>query len=124
MRILAADINDAFGTVDPPQGMNFGGSDPVQGFGTLIGFAIQMFIAVAGMFLLIYLLWGAYDWIASGGEKEKITKAQQKITNALIGFMLIFIVIVVFNVVAGRLLKIITPNPDGSGWQINLPTLR
>jgi len=123
MRIFAAaDIQDAFGTVEPPQGMNFGGSDPVQGFGTLIGFAIQMFIVVAGLFLLVYLLWGAYDWITSGGEKEKITKAQHKITNALIGFLLVFIVIVVFNVVAGRLLKIITPTDQG--WQLNLPTLK
>lgn len=124
MRIFAADIDKVFGTVSPPRGMNFGGADPVQGFGFLISFAIQIFIAVAGIFLLIYLLWGAYDWITSSGEKEKIIKAQQKITHALIGFTLIFVVIVVFNVVAGRILKIITPNPDGSGWQINLPTLK
>lgn len=123
MRVFAADIQDAFGTVNPPKGMDFGAADPVAGFGNLIGFGIQLFIAVAGMFLLLYLLWGAYDWIASGGEKEKITKAQQKITHALIGFTLIFVAIVIFNVLAGRILKIITPNPDGSGWQLNLPTL-
>ena len=122
MRLLAADIQDAFGTVQPPKGMDFGAADPVAGFGNLIGFGITIFITVAGLFLLIYLLWGAYDWIVSGGDKEKLTKAQTKITNALIGFLLIFVVIVVFNVLAGRILKIVTPTDQG--WQLNLPQLQ
>lgn len=122
MKLLAADVNDLFGTVEPPQGMNFGGSDPVQGFGKFIGFGINLFVIVAGLFLLIYLLWGAFDWINSGGEKEKIAKAQNKITNALIGIVLIFAVLAVFNVLAGQLLGIINVNPDGS-WELRLPTL-
>lgn len=122
MRFLTADVEDIFGEVEPPKGMDFGGNDPVSGFGKLISFGIKTFISVAGLFLLLYLLWGAYDWIASGGEKEKITKAQQKITNALIGFVLIFVAIVAFNVVAGDMLKIITPTDQG--WQINLPKLK
>ncbi|KKQ23691.1 MAG: hypothetical protein US40_C0007G0005 [Candidatus Roizmanbacteria bacterium GW2011_GWC2_37_13] len=121
MKLQAADVNDAFGTVDPPKGMNFGGSDPVAGFGTLIGFGIRMFIIIAGIFLLVYLFWGAFDWITSSGEKEKVSKAQNKITNALIGIILIFAVIVVFQVLAGNILKIIVPTDQG--WQLNLPTL-
>lgn len=123
MRFLAAqDINDLFGTVEAPQGMNFGKDNPVQGFGTFIGFAINIFVTIAGLFLLLYLLWGAFDWITSSGEKEKITKAQNKITNALIGIVLVFVVLAVFNVLAGQLLGIIHVNDDGS-WQLNLPTL-
>jgi len=122
MKLLAKDINDIFGTVEPPQGMNFGGNEPVQGFGKFIGFGINIFVTVAGLFLLFYLLWGAFDWINSGGEKEKITKAQNKITNALIGMVLIFVVLAVFNVLAGQLLGIIQINSDGS-WGLKLPTL-
>ncbi|TRZ51301.1 hypothetical protein D4R99_04540, partial [bacterium] len=80
------------------------------------------FIIVAGMFLILYMLWGAFDWIASGGEKEKILKAQNKITNALIGIVLVFVVLTVFNLLAGNILGIVVPNGSG-GFDIKLPTL-
>jgi hypothetical protein len=115
-------VQELFGGITPPDAMNVGGSDPVQGFGNFIGFGIRMFIVVAGFFMLLYLLWGAYDWIASGGEKEKIAKAQSKITNALIGIVLVFAVLTIFNLLAGNILGIVVPNGNG-GFTIQLPTL-
>jgi len=115
-------IDALFGGISPPAGMNIGGSDPVQGLGKLVAFGINMFIMVAGMFMILYLLLGAFDWITSGGDKEKITKAQNKITNAFIGMFLIFVVLVVFVAFAGNSLGIIRPNGSG-GFDIKLPTL-
>lgn len=123
MKLLADKaIDDLFGGISPPAAMNVGGDDPIQGVGKFIGFGINMFILVAGMFLLIYLLWGAFDWISSGGEKERITKAQNKITNALIGMLLVFVVLTVFNLLAGNILGIVTPNGSG-GFDLKIPTL-
>ncbi len=123
MKLLAdAAIDELFGGISPPPAMNVGGDNPVQGLGKFIGFGIQMFILVAGLFMLVYLLWGAFDWISSSGEKEKITKAQNKITNALIGIVLVFVVLVVFNLLAGNILGIIVPI-EGGGFEIKLPTL-
>ncbi len=116
-------IQDLFGGISPPAAMNVGGSDPVAGLGKFIGFGINMFILIAGMFLIFYLLWGALDWINSSGEKEKLTKAQNKITNALIGIVLIFVVLTVFNLLAGNILGIVEPI-DGGGFNIKLPTLK
>jgi len=124
MRSLLADqtVDEIFGKISPPAGMNIGGgATPEASFGQLVGFGIRTLIIVAGMFMLIYLLWGALDWITSSGDKEKLTKAQQKITNALIGMVIIFIVLSVFNVLAGQMLGIIKPGT--SGWDIILPTL-
>jgi hypothetical protein len=124
MKVLADQaINDLFGGISPPPAMNVGGSDPVVGFGKFIGFGINMFILLAGLFLLIYLLWGALDWISSGGEKEKLVKAQHKITNALVGMILVFVVLTIFNVLAGNILGIIRPNEKG-GFDIKLPILQ
>ena len=118
------EIQKLFGDISPPAAMNVGGGDPVQGLGKFIGFGIQMFILVAGLFMLVYLLWGAFDWISSSGEKEKITKAQNKITNALIGILLVFVVLTVFNLLAGNILGIIVVDPNNpNGFQIKLPTL-
>ena len=110
-----------FGGISPPAAMNVGGNDPAQGLGNFIAFGIQVFILIAGLVLLFYLLWGAFDWIKSGGEKESIAKAQSKITNALIGILLIFIVLTVFNLLAGNILGIIVPGKDG--FELKLPTL-
>jgi len=113
-------VDEIFGKITPPSGMNID-SDPNVGFGKFIAFGIKTFIIIAGLFMLIYLLWGALDWITSAGEKEKITKAQNKITNAVIGMVLIFAIFAIFNLVAGNLLGIIKPGT--SGWDFILPTL-
>ena len=122
MKIIAVDqtVDQIFGKITPPAGMNID-SDPNVGFGKLIAFGVNTFIIVASLFLLLYLLWGALDWITSSGEKEKITKAQNKITNAVIGMVLIFVVLVAFNLVAGNLLGIIRPGT--SGWEFMIPHL-
>ncbi|MEK7097131.1 MAG: hypothetical protein AAB705_00850 [Patescibacteria group bacterium] len=123
MKFLADATTDLFGGISPPAAMNLGGSDPVQGLGDFIGFGIQMFIMLAGFFLILYLLWGAFDWISSGGEKEKIAKAQSKITNAVIGIVLVFVVLTLFNLLAGRILGIVETDENGGGFRLKLPTL-
>lgn len=124
MKLLADQaIDDLFGGITPPEAMNIGaGKSATQGLGDFIGFGIRIFIIVAGLFMLLYLLWGTLDWISSSGDKEKLTKAQNKITNALIGIVLVFVVLVVFNLLAGNILGIIDPNGNG-GFTIKLPTL-
>ena len=123
MKLLADQtVDDIFGKITPPPGMNIGGGgDANAGFGQFIAFGIKTFIIIAGLFMLIYLLWGALDWITSAGEKEKITKAQNKITNAVIGIVLIFVVLVVFNLLAGNILGIIKPGTNG--WEFIIPSL-
>ncbi|EKE15467.1 MAG: hypothetical protein ACD_12C00007G0003 [uncultured bacterium] len=123
MKFLADQaIDDLFGGISPPATMNIGGNDPVQGLGNFIAFGINMFILIAGIFLILYLLWGAFDWINSGGEKEKIAKAQSKITHALIGMFLIIAVLTIFIAFAGNSLGIIENTNDG-GFKLKLPTL-
>ncbi len=112
---------DIIGKISPPPGMSIGAGDPVQALANFIGFAINAFIFVASGALLIYLLWGAFDWINSGGEKEKIAKAQQKITNAVIGIILVFFSLTIFGLVTGNILGIID---NKGGWVIKIPTLR
>ncbi|MCL5095812.1 MAG: pilin [Patescibacteria group bacterium] len=53
--------------------------------GTLIGNFIGLFIIIAGIMVLIYLVWGGVEWISSAGDKAAIEGARNRITNALIG---------------------------------------
>ena len=61
----------------------------------LVGIAISSFIS---------LLYGSFQWITSGGEKEGIEKARKKITNAIVGLLIamsLFAFVRLINVMFG-----------------------
>lgn len=56
---------------------------------TILLNVITLFFAVGGIGVTIYFIWGAVDWILAGGDKEKISGARKKMTNSLIGLVLL-----------------------------------
>jgi cytochrome bd-type quinol oxidase subunit 2 len=70
----------------------------IPGFGDVLTFLIRTFFVVGGIISLLYLLLGAFSWITSGGNKENVDKAREKIQAALIGVILIFVVLAVVTV--------------------------
>lgn len=71
----------------------------IPGFDKVLTFLIRIFFIVAGLIALFYLLLGALAWITSGGNKENVDKAREKIQAALIGIILIFVVLAIVGVV-------------------------
>lgn len=63
--------------------------NPNATVGNLVGTGLQIAAIFAGLAVLVFLIWGAFDWITSGGDKEKVAGARRKITNALIGLALL-----------------------------------
>lgn len=120
MKILTqADIPGLFGTVKPIG--PFTNTNPMQDLSNFISFGLRMVVLLAGGLMLIFMLWGAIDWITSGGEKEKLTKAQNKITNAVIGIFALIVVFVIFGLLTGDILKII--KFEKGQFIFSLPTL-
>lgn len=116
-----ADVQKIIGsTIAPP---NPALANPFGGLSRLFIVGIQLFLSVAAISVLIYLLWGAFDWVNSGGDSENIAKAQSKMTNAVIGIILIIVALTVFNVVAGDILGIVTKDGNGN-WIFKLPSIR
>ena len=107
---------DAIGTIKPP--VTTIPTEPTDAISAIISAGIQLFIFIAGLAVLIYLLSGALNWITSGGDKEKLAKAQQKITNAVIGIIIVVVVLSVFCVITVEILKI-----SPSCFTFTLPTL-
>jgi hypothetical protein len=123
MKLLAAeDINKALGTINPPAGTPGDPSDPTGGLGKVLSVSISLVLFVAGLMLLIYLLWGGFDWITSNGEKEKLTKAQNKILNAVIGMVMVIVAFVLFAVINSAVLGNKIIDTSGPVWQFNIPT--
>jgi hypothetical protein len=90
--------------------------------GSTLGKLINIAIIGAGLFMLFFLLWGALDWVMSEGDKERITKAQKKITNAIIGVLIVVVALTIFGTITGDVLGIIKKT-DGGGWIFTLPSL-
>lgn len=76
---------------------------PDQGYGDLglfIGNVLQLAFGIAIILVLIYLVWGAFDWITSGGDKDAVGKARSKIVNALIGIAVLAVAFALAKVAA------------------------
>lgn len=88
---LLADIKDVFGSISPPPELQkFIGTDTTgaSGISKFLSNGITLFYSIAGIVLLFMILWGAFDWMTSEGDKEKVASAQKKILNAIIGIIL------------------------------------
>ena len=64
-------------------------------FGDILTFIIRLFFVLAGIAALLYLLMGAFTWITSGGNKENVEKARDKIQAAIVGIILVVIVVAI-----------------------------
>lgn len=118
MKVRAEDIDGLFGTIAPP--VTSIPSDPQTAIAGLIGLGIKIFMFTAGILMLLYLMWGALDWIVSSGDKEKLTKAQQKIMNAVVGILVLIFVLVIFRLLTVDILHIFE---DEGFFQFTIPSI-
>lgn len=105
-------------TINQPEGygIQVGGETADSLLQTIITNAITVVFAIAAVLVILFLIWGAIDWIMSGGDKEKVANARKKITSALIGLAILAFVFVIASVVGG----IVGFNPLR---ELNIPTL-
>lgn len=70
----------------------------IPSFEQFMGFLIKFFFVLAGLLALFFMLWGAISWVTSGGDKDAVGKARDKILAAVIGVILI---IATLSIIAG-----------------------
>lgn len=66
---------------------------------------LDYIFGIAAFLLLIYLVMGGFQMMTSQGDPKAMQMAQAKITNALIGFLIIIFAIVIVSVI-GEILGI------------------
>jgi hypothetical protein len=86
MKTLSLSINGW--SVPNAGGVPTGGSLSASG---LIRLIIEYLYAVVVILAVVFLLWGGINWITSGGDKQKLTQARQKITFAIVGLIVAFL---------------------------------
>lgn len=58
---------------------------------SLVNNSLTYLFAIAGILLLLYLIWGGFDYLTSMGDPKKAEGANKKISSAIIGIIIIFI---------------------------------
>lgn len=77
-----------FGRVVPPQqilNLGFGAA----GISSVLSNIINLIFTAAAIVTLFMILFSAFQWITSGGEKENVAKARGRLTWAIIGLVLL-----------------------------------
>ena len=60
-------------------------------------------MVMSALLLLVYLLWGGISWISAGGDSSKIQAARDRITQAVIGIIVLAASIAIFMLLQGFL---------------------
>lgn len=69
---------------------NFEFSGNKGNIGSIVSSLVNYLFPLAGLLLLLYLIFGGFSLMTSGGDPKAVQAAKSKITNALIGFIIVF----------------------------------
>lgn len=107
---------------NPALPSSLGGSSSTGGgaiIGNLIGSIIGLVLILAFCLAFAFFLTGGIQWLTSGGDKTALENARNKITNAIIGLIIVAAAYAVFMLV-GQFFGISTST---TGIEIKIPSL-
>lgn len=90
---------------------------PNTNIGSIIGVFVSVIAVAAVLAALVFILIGAFQWITSGGDKQKVEAARNHIIAAIIGLVIVVLSFVIINVIT-QVLGI------GSIANLKIPTLK
>ena len=62
--------------------------------------ALPYLFAIAGIILFAFLVWGGFDYLTAMGDPKKAEAGKNKITSAVVGFILIFAAFWIYQLVS------------------------
>lgn len=80
-------------------------------FAKYIAIVWQTIVIVGGLAVLLYLAWGALDWIFSGSNQERLKRAKDKMFNGIFGLVFLalsYVIVKLIGTITG--LNILNPN--------------
>ena len=86
--------------VSPPEKGGF------KTIGNFITNALTIAFGIAVLLVLAYLIWGAFEWITSGGDKDNVAKARNMITHAIIGFIILMFAFLILQFLLSSLFEV------------------
>jgi len=86
---LALAVSPAFAQGDMPISIPRGPNVNIESIGLLVGNALALLLILAAIAAFIFLILGGIQWITSGGDKQGLEGARNKITNAIVGLIIV-----------------------------------
>jgi len=71
----------------------------------------KVVVIVGGIVTLLYLAWGALDWIFASDNQDRLKRAKDKMFNGIFGLVFLVLSYVIINIVS-RLTGLNILNPD------------
>lgn len=98
MKLLSLTIGNV--GISAPPGIPVGGlNDGPHPLTQILSTGVGILLVFAVIIALIYLVWGGYTWMTSGGDAAKVKSAQQHIIYAMIGLVVCFTAFIIVNLV-------------------------
>lgn len=88
-------------------------------FNRVLSIIIGVMTVAAGLWFLFQFFIGAFTWLTSGGDKVALENARKKITNAIIGLVIVVAAIFLIDLIGSIIgLDILSPSKFLIGiWQ-------
>lgn len=80
--------------IDGPGGVS-GDFESFIGIMTRANNLVTFFIGFAALVCVVLLVVAGYGFITSGGDAEKIEKAQKSLTSAIVGLIIVFLAVII-----------------------------
>jgi len=97
MKLAAVDFGEVTNPL-PKQGPYVG-----IGLGNLITNVITTLSLIAGVVMVLYLVWGGIAYVTAGGDQKKTEQAQKVISNAIMGIIIVAIATALAQIIGNAL---------------------
>jgi len=95
------------------------GFSTTENVGSIMAAVIQGFLSILGIIFVILIIYAGFNWMTASGDEQKVTKAKDTITKAVIGLVIIVaaysITYFVFNAIPLGSGAVDTSSSSGSG---------
>lgn len=88
---LILSAGEASAQITNPVIGELGQPEDVEDGSKFIGYTVYLWrtsISLGALAVILYFIWGAFEWLTAGSDSKKTETARQKITNAVIGLIL------------------------------------
>ncbi len=90
-------IEDIIGRIQAPGPIDniARGQSGAAKINTVLSNVVRLLYSIAGVVFLVMLIWGAFQYMTAGSNKDALPNAQKRIVNALIGLLILALVFVI-----------------------------
>ncbi|MDP2737083.1 MAG: hypothetical protein Q8O59_04905 [bacterium] len=97
-------LNTVGATNGPYQEFATGGFSGSYRMSEIIGTSVQAILGLIGTIFLVLMLYAGFNWMTARGEEEKVTKAKDTITRAIIGLIIVVGSYAIWNFIFSKLI--------------------